>query len=164
MQDLTRVAWLLGGMLLGIAGTLFYVGGGPAASAAPRTANNDRIGDFAICTGAVSVTPKAPTDGVWLLDYTSGRLLGTVIDRGLGKIVGWAEVNLADEYGVKMNEPVHFLMTTGNIATGQAALYVAETSTGKLGVYTMGPRNDSRGGIVIRRHDLVLFRQPPPGN
>ena len=54
---------------------------------------------------------------------------------------------------------VHFLMTTGNIAQGQAALYVAETTTGKFGVYTMGPRIDGLPGVSIRRHDLVPFRQ-----
>ena len=30
-------------------------------------------------------------------------------------------------------------MTTGQHHAGQAALYVAETTTGKFGVYTMGP-------------------------
>jgi hypothetical protein len=54
-------------------------------------------------------------------------------------------------------------MTTGNIARGQAALYVAETSTSKFGVYTMGPRPDGKPGIAIRRHDLVLFRQARNG-
>ena len=103
------------------------------------------------------------TDGVWLLDYRAGKLLGTVIDRNQGKIVGWAEVDLVTEFGVLPKQPVHFLMTTGMIAQGQAALYVAETTTGKFGVYTMGPRPDNKGGVVIRRHDLVLFRQPAPG-
>src|SRR5207237_2117147 len=108
------------------------------------------------------ITPRAPTDGVWLLDYRSGKLLGTVIDRTIGKIVGWAEVDLVSEFGLAPRQNVHFLMTTGNISQGQAALYVAETTTGKIGVYTMGPRPDNQGGVVIRRHDLVLFRQASP--
>ena len=116
-----------------------------------------------MATGAVSVNPRVQTDGVWLLDYKAGKLLGTVIDRNQGKIVGWAEVDLVTEFGVQPKQPVHFLMTTGMIAQGQAALYVAETTTGKFGVYTMGPRPDNKGGVVIRRHDLVLFRQPAPG-
>ena len=29
-------------------------------------------------------------------------------------------------------------MTTGTIAQGQSALYVAETNSGKFGVYTLG--------------------------
>src|SRR4029077_1615513 len=122
-------------------------------------ANNDRYEDYIICTGAVALNPKIPTDGVWLLDYRGGKLLGTVIDRTLGKIIGWAEVDLVTEFGIPLRQNVHFMMTTGNIAQGQAALYVAETTTGKLGVYTMGPRPDGQPGIIIRRHDLVPFRQ-----
>ena len=49
-------------------------------------------------------------------------------------------------------------MTTGVIAQGQAALYVAETTTGKIAVYTMGNRTDGKPGVMIRKHDLVLFR------
>ena len=41
----------------------------------------------------------------------------------------------------------------------QAALYVAETTSGKFGVYTMTPCGDGQGGVLIKRHDLVLFRQ-----
>jgi hypothetical protein len=64
------------------------------------------------------------------------------------------------EFGLAPRQDVHFLMTTGQISQGQAALYVAETTTGKFGVYTMGPRPDNAPGVAIRRHDLVLFRQP----
>jgi len=117
----------------------------------------------------VAVNPKAPTDGVWLLDYRAGKLLGTVIDRSNGKIVGWAEVDLTNEFNLQPKQNVHFLMTTGTITHGQAALYLAETASGKLGVYTMGQRPDNRPGVAIRRHDMVLFRQaaggkegPPP--
>jgi hypothetical protein len=159
MQDLKRCLWLVGGIALGVLGTVLYLG-----SVKPVLANTDRSEDFVITTGPVAVSPKAPTDGVWLLDYRAGKLLGTVIDRGAGKIVGWAEVDLVSEFGVQPKQPVHFMMTTGNIAAGQAALYVAETTTGKFGVYTMGARADGKAGVVIRRHDLVLFRQAPPAN
>jgi hypothetical protein len=101
------------------------------------------------------------TDGVWLLDYRSGKLLGTVIDRSIGKIVGWAEVDLVTEFGLPPKAEVHFMMITGSIAQGQAALYVAEVTTGKFGVYTMGPSPDN-SGIIIRRHDLTSFRPEKP--
>jgi hypothetical protein len=144
---------------LGVLGAVVYLG-----QAKPALASNDRYEDYIMCTGAVSVTPKALTDGIWLLDYRSGKLLGTVIDRNQGKIVGWAEVDLTTEFGIPPRQNVHFMMTTGNIAAGQAALYVAETTTGKFGVYTMGPRSDGQPGVGIRRHDMVLFRQAPKGN
>src|SRR5262245_25282798 len=131
MQDLKRFLWLGLGLVLGVTGTLLYQGSSKPALASA----GDRYEDFVMCTGQVSVSPKAQTDGVWLLDYRAGKLLGTVVDRTAGKIVGWAEVDLPTEFGVRPKDPVHFLMTTGSIAPGQAALYVAETTSGKLGVY-----------------------------
>jgi hypothetical protein len=154
MKDSGRLLWLFTGLLLGVAGAGLYI-----LPSRPAYASNDRFEDYIICTGAVGVTARAPTDGVWLLDYRTGKLLGTVIDRAQGKIVGWAETDLVNEFGIPPRQNVHFLMTTGNIAQGQAALYVAETTTGKFGVYTMGPRTDGLPGVSIRRHDLVPFRQ-----
>jgi hypothetical protein len=157
VQDIGRILWVAGGAVLGAAVAMLFLSGSK-----PVLASNDRFEDFVMCTGPVGVNPKGQTDGVWLLDYRSGKLLGTVIDRTVGKIVGWAEVDLVTEFGVQPKQPVHFLMTTGNIAQGQAALYVAETSSGKFGVYSMGPPPNGQSGMVIRRHDLVLYRPAPP--
>jgi hypothetical protein len=119
---------------------------------------SDRFEDYVLCTGPVAVQPGAKTDGVWLLDYRTGRLLGSLIDRNNGKIVSWAEVDLVSEFGLTPRANVHFLMTTGSIAQGQAALYLAETVSGKFGVYTMGPRPDNLPGVAVRRHDMTSFR------
>jgi hypothetical protein len=156
MKDVGRMLWLTTGLLLGGLAVALFV-------SRPRTAHavNDRYEDYILCTGAVAIGPKAPSEGVWLLDYRAGKLLGTVIDRFTGKLVGWAEVDLLSEFGIKPRQDVHFLMTTGMIAQGQAALYLAETASGKFGVYSMGPRPDNRAGVAIRRHDMVLFRQAP---
>jgi hypothetical protein len=138
----------------GVAATLFFLSPPREAGAA----SNDRYQDFIMATGAVSINPRVQTDGVWLLDYRSGKLLGTVIDKNQGKIVGWAEVNLRTEFGVAERADVHFVMTTGYITQGQSALYLAETSTGQFGVYTLGPGPNGTG-MVIRRHDLTKFRE-----
>lgn len=153
------VAQLVGvavGVAAGVLGTVLYLGQPRPAGAA----SNDRYQDFIMATGAVSVNPRIQTDGVWLLDYKTGKLLGTVIDRTQGKIVGFAEVDLRTEFGVVAQQDVHFMMTTGYITQGQSALYLAETNTGQFGVYTMGP-GQGGSGIVIRRHDMTRFRQQP---
>jgi hypothetical protein len=154
---------LLVGVGLGAGGAVLLLG-----QPRPVVAHNDRFEDYVICTGAVAVgNSRAPTDGIWLLDYRAGKLLGTVIDRNQGKVVGFAEVDLVSEFEIPPRTNVHFLMTTGNVAQGQAALYVAETTTGKFGVYTMGPAQDGSPGVQIRRHDLVPFRKGnanPPAN
>jgi hypothetical protein len=150
------------GFIAGLVGAVAYFG-----QAERALASSDRFEDYIICTGAVNVSTRWPMDGVWLLDYRSGKLLGTVIDRGVGKITGWAEADLVSEFGIAPRENVHFVMATGTVAIGQAALYVAETTTGKFAVYTLGPRTDGQPGVVIQRHDMTSFRQSkitPPGS
>lgn len=155
MRPPGRFLTLAIGVALGIAAAALYQNWQPAAQARP----NDRFEDYVMCTGACAVNPRAPTDGVWLLDYRSGKLMGTVIDRSAGKITGWAELDLTGEFNLPPKSSVHFLMTTGNIAAGQAALYVAEVTSGKFGVYTLGPDVNAQNGVSIRRHDLVMFRK-----
>jgi hypothetical protein len=154
MRQSGRLFWVVVGMALGALGVAAYVAKLPRAAAATA----DRHDDFIMCTGTVTTNPQSPTDGVWLLDYRSGKLLGTVIDRDKGKIRGWAEVDLVAEFGLAPRADVHFMMTTGQISIGQAALYVAETTSGKFGVYTMGARPDGQPGLVIKRHDMTTFR------
>jgi hypothetical protein len=154
MNELSRWLWLVSGLVLGAVSAGLYLGHPRSAQA-----GNDRYGDYILCTGPVALKQGGETDGVWLLDSSRHKLLGTVVARKEGKIVGWAEVDLGKEFGVKPKQNVHFMMTTGSIAKGQAALYVAETTTGKFGIYTMGPRPDDKPGVAVRRHDMVLFRQ-----
>lgn len=157
MKGIGQAAGLAFGVVIGMVAAMFYLGQPRPAGAA----SNDRYQDYIMATGAVSVNPRVPTDGVWLLDYRSGKLLGTVIDRNQGKIVGWAEVDMTTEFAIQPRQDVHFLMTTGYVSQGQSALYIAETATGKFGVYTMGPATGG-SGVVIRRHDQTVFRQTAP--
>ena len=160
------------GLVLGIAGTALCVD--PIVEAARhrnerlllqqrllQAGGSDRFEDYVMCTGGASINPRIPTDAGWLLDYRGGKLLGTIIDRSVGKIIGWAELDLPTEFGIPPKQNVHFLMTTGTIAQGQAALYVAETNSGKFGVYTLGPDPNTGQGMIIRRHDLTTFRKKP---
>lgn len=152
-----QVGVLAVGVVLGMAAAMFYLGQPRPAGASSA----DRYQDFVMATGAVTLRPGLDTDGVWLLDYKAGKLLGTVIDKGQGKIVGWAEVDLVSEFEVAPRQDVHFMMVTGYIGRGQSALYVAETVTGKFGVYTMGPGTTGQG-VAVRRHDLTSFRRVEP--
>ena len=154
---------LVVGVLAGLAGGWFLFSSGREA-----IAGDTRYGDYIMTTGPASVGLVGPDlDGVWLLDYRGGRLLGTVVNRVTGTVGGWAEVDLTKEFNLPPGADAHFMMTTGKITPGQAALYVAEVNSGQFAVYTMIP---SEGpalsfGIQIRRHDLTRFRPglPPPG-
>ncbi len=148
---------VLGGLAAGVlAGWLFF------GQIGNVVAGDDRHDDYVLSTGPISVGVQGPElDGIWLLDYRAGKLLGTVVNRQTGKISTWAEVDLVSEFSIPPRQNVHFMMTTGMVTRGQSALYVAETSTGKFGVYTMAA-DSPRNGVVIRRHDMVLFRAPKP--
>jgi hypothetical protein len=151
--------WLAVGLLFGVVGAWLFLQ--PPQDA--RAGSNDRYDDYILCTGVVADRLGGETEGVWLLDYRTGKLLGTLIDRTSAKIVGWAEVDLVNEFGLAPRSPVHFMMTTGKVNRGQAALYIAETTSGKIGVYSMGAREDLQPGVQIKKHDLVFFRQPKNG-
>jgi hypothetical protein len=160
MKPAGRYFSLAIGVVAGMIGMSLYQGSQPTVQARP----NDRFEDYVMCTGACAVNPlnprmPVPTDAVWLLDYRNGKLMATVIDRNVGKIAGWAELDLTSEFAISPKSNVHFMMTTGNISTGQAALYVAETSTGKFAVYSLGPDVNAQTGVSIRRHDLTTFRK-----
>ena len=159
MRDYGRVVWMGIGLVLGLAMTAVYLRPGQNALAS----SNDRYEDYIMCTGAVGITPRAPTDGLWMLDYRRGKLLATLIDQSAqGKIIGWSELDLVSEFNVQPRQDVHFMMTTGNVAQGQAALYLVEVNSGKIGVYTMGPAISGNLGFAIRRQDLSQFREGVP--
>jgi hypothetical protein len=142
------------GVALGAIG-FWLVGSGPRAAFAA----NDRAEQFILCTGMSGVNPRSPLDGVWLLDHKQGKLLATLVDRTIGKVTGFAELDLGKEFGVGSQQGVNFLMTTGTITPGQSALYLVEANSGKFGVYTLGPALDGGSGVTILRHDLTSFRK-----
>ena len=74
------------GLGVGILGTLVFAAPYPPELLHRHhqtvvASSNDRYQDFIMCTGAVAITARSPSDGVWMLDYKSGKLLATVIDR-----------------------------------------------------------------------------------
>lgn len=155
VMSLYKTLFMVGtGLIFGVTGTL-WLARGPVSTV---WAANDRFEDYIMTTGAVLVNRRSPSDGVWLLDYRTGRLLGTVIDQSTGTITGWAELDLVQEFGIPPRNNVHFMMTTGSVNGFQSALYLAETVSGKFGVYTMGLRSDGQPGIAIRRQDITTFR------
>lgn len=143
-------------------------------------AGNDRYQDYILCTGPVNQAfnnnaafLNAELDGVWLLDYKSGKLLASTINRQNGKMIAWDEMDLVKEFELAPRSDVHFLMTTGVVVKGQSVLYLIETNSGKVGVYTMTADETAttgNGKIRIRRHDMSSFRAPmaqqaqQPGN
>jgi hypothetical protein len=136
--------------------------------------SGDRYEDFILTTGAVNSSfsnnaafLNADLDGVWLLDYRSGKLLASALNRQNGKLMGWGEMDLVKEFEIAPRSQVHFMMTTGTVVKGQSVLYLVETNTGKVGVYSMMANENAtvasaNGNIFIQRHDQTTFRRSAP--
>jgi hypothetical protein len=151
----SRLLWLALGLALGIAVATMY-----HRSTQPVLANNDRHEDYILATGQMSLGVNIQADTVWLLDYRAGKLLGTIVDKNLGKVVNWAEVDLVQHLNIPPKQNVHFLMTTGSYTRGQTALYLTEVNTGRFGVYSIAPMADGTGRLKIVMHDASQFRAP----
>lgn len=141
--------------------------------------SSDRYEDFVMVAGPINQSftnnnnqfLNADLDGIWILDYKSGKLLATTINRQNGKLVAFGEVDLVKEFEIAPRANVHFVMTTGVVVRGQSVLYLVETTTGKMGVYSMLSSESSTGSgserIMVRRHDMTSIRSsftPPPVN
>lgn len=143
----------------------------------------DRYEDFIMATGPVNQSFSGNTngnnnqflnadlDGVWVLDYKAGKLLASTINRQTGKMIQFGEVDLVKEFEIAPRANVHFMMSTGVVVRGQSVLYLLETSTGKMGVYSMISNESGTPGsserILIRRHDMMQVRSnsmAPPVN
>lgn len=141
--------------------------------------STDRHEDFIMATGPINQTltinsnqsQNVELDGVWILDYKSGKLLATTMNRQTGKMIAFGEVDLVKEFEIAPRANVHFVMTTGLVIRGQSVLYLMETTTGKVAVYSMFTDEFSQGNrserILIRRHDMASIRTgtvPPPAD
>lgn len=167
-----QVRWIavVSALVVGIAVGWFISGRQPVFA----SGSGDRYEDFILATGPVNQAfssnaafLNADLDGVWLLDYRSGKLLASTINRQNGKMIGWGEMDLVKEFEIAPRSQVHFMMTTGTVVKGQSVLYLVETNTGKVGVYSMMANESSsptnaNGNIIIRRHDQTTFRGNPP--
>ncbi|HQR42892.1 MAG TPA: hypothetical protein PLX97_09415 [Gemmatales bacterium] len=163
----TRRAWLSvsAALVTGVALGWFMNARQPAYAGG----STDRHDDFVMATGPVNQTlvnsaqfQSAALDGLWVLDYKSGKLQASAINRKTGKMSGISEVDLVKEFEIAPRANVHFMMTTGSVIKGQSVLYLMETTTGKLGVYSMSSDNGNSMGsqerILIRKHDMVSTR------
>ncbi|MBI3469660.1 MAG: hypothetical protein HY000_42220 [Planctomycetes bacterium] len=153
-----NAVWVLLGLVFGL-GTALFLPGQPSYATA-----TDHSDDFAIATGILA----NDLESVYLLDFKSGRLMGTVLNRQSGKFSHFYERNLANDFGLAARAKPKFMMVTGlvNVATAQVpinnVLYVAEVSSGKMVAYFMPYRGETVRGTTseeLQVLDGVAFRQ-----
>jgi len=135
---------LLVGIVLGLAAGLMWAGVWPNTPL--HAMATDRVDTFAMATGAVDTDIEA----VYFLDFLTGDLSAAVIGRvgATYMVTGVYTRNVIQDMNLDANKNPHFLMVTGladlsrggrggQVQPGKAVVYVAEVTTGKVGVYAI---------------------------
>ena len=132
-----RSGWLILGLIVGL-----LIGSSLPYSPAHAVAT-DRFDNFAICTGQVTQGLEA----LYVLDFLTGQLKAGVLSPQSGKFSALYVRDIGRDLGVNPQQNPKFLMVSGDAqiqARGagmnrgtSSVLYVAELSTGRIGVYTI---------------------------
>ena len=153
--------WLLIGLVVGV-GLTFFMQGQPAQATA-----TDHSDDFAIATGHLTIQLEA----VYLLDFKSGQLLGSVMNRQAGEFQQSFRRDLSKDFALNPRQKPKFIMVTGDFESARAqvpvnhVLYVAELNSGRVGAYIMPYRGEQIRGTTTEELQLlhmVPFRQAAP--
>ncbi|MFQ5730687.1 MAG: hypothetical protein ACE5KM_01910 [Planctomycetaceae bacterium] len=158
----SRALWLGAGLIAGLCIAYFWPHEPVAA------ASNDRASKFGMMTTSMGLD----VEGVFVLDYLTGRLTGAVMNTRTGKFgVVYTRVVAAD-FGVNPKTKPQYAFVGGVAAlSGRGAtpansvIYVGELTSGKVIAYAMKytiPR-----GVVPRPQPLIPrdffpFRQAAP--
>ena len=132
-----QLVWLLFGAIGGLCLAYFWPHEHVLASA------TDRDAKFAICT--VEVGPGSP-DAVFVLDFTTGRLQGGMLNSQAQAFTNFWFANVAQDFKVGKNGKYTmipgqgFLNAPAGAGGGGAAIatgviYIAEVTTGMVGCY-----------------------------
>lgn len=162
-----RALWLLTGLLAGLA--VAYVW--PHERAYANTADRDK--NFALFTVPVGMSAAGindPMDGIFVLDFLTGRLQGAVMNRQIGKFASLYSRDLSKDFAVDGNTEAHYAVASGygqmtaqqGITMASGVVYIAELNSGKLNAYVFPWLEQGRGPqpVELFLTDSLLWRRP----
>lgn len=132
-----------------------------------QAVSNDRHDKFALFTTEVSTL--TPLEGVFVLDFLTGRLTGAVLNNVNGKFTNAYYRNVAADFGTRPGIDPQYAVVSGRVqlpvkagiskATG--AIYVAEFTSGKVAAYSFPYRISPRATppMQLIPEDFFAFRQ-----
>lgn len=163
-----RVAWLTGGLVLGLAIAYYW----PHEPAYATT--GDRDTQFSMVTIPVGVSAAGindPMDAVFILDFLTGQLKGAALNRQVGKFASFYFRDLSKDFEVDGDADPHYCMVSGyaqmpnqgGVAMASGMLYVGELTSGKVAGYSFPWRETGTGGPVpLVPMDVFQWKQPSP--
>jgi hypothetical protein len=160
----SRWSWLAAGLLAGLVIGLNVAGLWPQVPVhAVATHGQDT---FAIATGPVDDDVEA----VYILDYVTGELTGTVISLQNGKFNSKFTYKVDKDLLLPGTKNPRYLMVTGlahvrrsvqNVTPGRSIVYVAEVTSGQLAAYVIPwqPAKQSSGTPQVG--SFILLQKVP---
>jgi hypothetical protein len=141
-----RVVWTATGIIIGL------ILGGFIPDSPLHAVGTDRQENFALATGMVDEGVEA----VYMLDFLTGDLRAAVLNPTSRQFANFYQRNITTDLKVEKGKSPRYVMITGEAdlrggGQGQFAssvLYVAELSSGYMGVYALpfSPAALTRGG------------------
>ena len=122
----------------------------------------DHIDNFAIATGPLS----DDLEGLFFLDFLTGSLKCAVLSRSTGKFMSAFETSVLDDIGVKATSNPKFMLVTGiadlrrtggQMQPGNAVVYVAETTTGRVAAYAVPWTSGLATSVIPYKGRLMLL-------
>ncbi|HEX6984581.1 MAG TPA: hypothetical protein VF170_04355 [Planctomycetaceae bacterium] len=152
-----RWFWISIGLAAGLAISFVWPHEDAAAAVADR---NDK---FAMVTAEFDVTNFV--EGVFVLDFLTGQLRGSVMDPRNAKFSVLYARNIAADFAVNPNEPGTYAIVAGRtnlprvrgVSPATACIYVAELNSGKVVCYSF-PTGAARAA-ELTPVDAFQFRE-----
>lgn len=148
-----RFMWVFVGLIAGVTISYFW----PSEPALARgAADRDGGGKFAIITVPTQSLGAQP-DAVFMLDFTTGRLIGAALNPQNGKFTQRYARTLAADFKLSPDVEPRFVIATGqlNLAGGgggsppaQGGIYIAELNSGLCNLYGFPYRTTARDAGV----------------
>ena len=158
-----HLAILAAGIVLGIVGSSLW----PTQQAYSVTVDRDsKESRFAMTTVEImdSTLSGNGLEGVFVLDFLTGRLTGGILNGQQGAFQHSYRHNVARDFKIDAKTEPRFAIVTGvanlrgrNGGTPAAGIiYVAELTSGKVAAYAIPYRNVSRGAGKLQAAELRL--------
>jgi hypothetical protein len=155
----SRAAWLGIGALAGLALGGFW------PQAPLHSVATDRQENFAIATGIVD----SDVEAVYTLDFLTGELSAAVLNPSTRLFAAGYKRNITADLGVETGKSPKYLMVSGlaelrgggQTQFGSSVLYVAELTSGKLGVYAISNANAAATGRAGTGQPIILLQVVP---
>ena len=109
--------------------------------------------EFAMCTGPVDNAIEA----VYLLDFVTGDLKATVINKRSGRFTAFFTYNVTPDVGPELKNPRYVMVTAlADMQRGagpqiaKSVLFVAEATTGKVAAYVLPWNSTAQATGVVQ--------------